>query len=71
MNKGKHRYITHAGQVPKYPASQGNISTARDSHDKVAGGCDFCFAARPIDSMKRSALCKFFELGFVFNRVIL
>ena len=64
MNKGQRRYITPAGQVPKYPVLQGNISTTRDSHDKDAGGGDCCFAARPIDSMKRSALCKLFFLSW-------
>ena len=70
------RFLSEDGKPAKFPRLQEAIIQTRESHDKIKGGCDFCFTARDPDSMKRSSLCKFvsrnsFRIPDQFARLIL
>ena len=58
MAKDPSCYLTPEGQAPKFPVLQENILSTRVGHDRVSGGCSFCFHARDPQNMSRSPLCK-------------
>ena len=75
MLAGREMFLSRDGEPSKYPTLEMNILETRNSHDKMAGGCNYCFEAREGESKGRSILCKisFFEsrVGSFVAKVVL